>query len=439
MNKFIIIFLTCIAFSYSLKGQCDIRMYDIYTPKNNPVCTYFMCEQSNYWRSYYDSVYISRYPNAVPMEKFGTYYSTRKFNCHGYAWLRVEQGIDRWIGTGWSGEPVDPEKAYINDGSYTLISNPTYPGKVWWGGSGEDHTAVTTSVSGVVISKWNEWPLMKHQTNYSPFGTSNKYQYYKRIMPTISGSAAVCYNSPQNFNATTWLSGMYWEKSSSLINISDPTLSSTQISVPSSSNTGTVRLSIKNSSGEELALYDVAAGAPSLTIIGPSSVPLGSGGSYEAYCSSHFGSVLSSYEWGFSQGGGSGSFWSSGCWGSGSFWSEGYYQISCRVKSTCNVWGPWAFLYTWVYNYSPSSSYPNPVSDMLTIETGSSSNTKAQGSSPTYDIRLYNGQGNIVRHQSNKGGTVQFNVSNLPNGIYYLHIYDGVSSKPEMQQIVVEH
>ena len=32
---------------------------------------------------------------------------------------------------------------------------------------------------------------------------------------------------------------------------------------------------------------------------------------------------------------------------------------------------------------------------------------------------------------------VSFN--SLPNGTYYLHIYDGVSEKPIMQQIVVEH
>jgi hypothetical protein len=33
---------------------------------------------------------------------------------------------------------------------------------------------------------------------------------------------------------------------------------------------------------------------------------------------------------------------------------------------------------------------------------------------------------------------VQFNVSNLPVGIYYLHVYDGVNSKPEIHKIVVE-
>ena len=77
--------------------------------------------------------------------------------------------------------------------------------------------------------------------------------------------------------------------------------------------------------------------------------------------------------------------------------------------------------------------YPNPTSDILTMEIGVES-TKA-----TYDIRLYDGQGNLLRQQKTKGGTVQFNVSALPNGIYYLHVYDGVSDTPEMRQIVVEH
>ena len=34
---------------------------------------------------------------------------------------------------------------------------------------------------------------------------------------------------------------------------------------------------------------------------------------------------------------------------------------------------------------------------------------------------------------------MMFNVSALPNGVYYLHIYDGVNNTPEIQQIMVEH
>ena len=64
---------------------------------------------------------------------------------------------------------------------------------------------------------------------------------------------------------------------------------------------------------------------------------------------------------------------------------------------------------------------------------------KVGGYTPKSPVRLYDGQGNQLRQQTAKGGTVQFNVSNLPYGIYYLHIYDGVNSKPEIQQIMVEH
>ena len=79
--------------------------------------------------------------------------------------------------------------------------------------------------------------------------------------------------------------------------------------------------------------------------------------------------------------------------------------------------------------------YPNPTGDILNIEI-EAENTKTN---PTYHIRLYDGQSILQRQQKTKGGTVQFNVANLPNGTYYLHIYDGVSETPEMRQIVVEH
>ena len=40
---------------------------------------------------------------------------------------------------------------------------------------------------------------------------------------------------------------------------------------------------------------------------------------------------------------------------------------------------------------------------------------------------------------TSKGGSVQFDVSHLHNGTYYLHVYDGVSDKPEIRQIIVKH
>ena len=95
-------------------------------------------------------------------------------------------------------------------------------------------------------------------------------------------------------------------------------------------------------------------------------------------------------------------------------------------------------------------AYPNPASNTLNIEIDQAAYAQAKSleqtttdakqlkQDPAFDIRLYDGQGNIVRRVQNKGGNEQFNVSDLPTGIYYLHVYDGISEKPEMQQIVVE-
>lgn len=56
-----------------------------------------------------------------------------------------------------------------------------------------------------------------------------------------------------------------------------------------------------------------------------------------------------------------------------------------------------------------------------------------------YDIRLFNLQGSLVRAVQSKGEQVSLDVSGLPGGNYFLHIYDGKSDKPLVQQIVIKH
>ena len=87
------------------------------------------------------------------------------------------------------------------------------------------------------------------------------------------------------------------------------------------------------------------------------------------------------------------------------------------------------------------SAYPNLVNDILYIEidAGIAQNLLPFNASLIFDVLLYDWQGNLLRQKKTKGGTVQFNVSNLPDGMYYLHVYDGVNTTPEMIQIVVEH
>jgi len=89
--------------------------------------------------------------------------------------------------------------------------------------------------------------------------------------------------------------------------------------------------------------------------------------------------------------------------------------------------------------------FPNPVDDVLYINLGQQTSTTcsccATNLAPEfiYDIRLIDGMGSIVRRQQQvKTGEVKFNVFNLPEGTYYLHIYDGVNKTPQMHQIVVK-
>lgn len=58
---------------------------------------------------------------------------------------------------------------------------------------------------------------------------------------------------------------------------------------------------------------------------------------------------------------------------------------------------------------------------------------------PVYDIRLYNMQGTRLHQQQARFGKIEFNLSNLPNGIYFLHIYDGLHNMPDIHKIVVKH
>ena len=124
---------------------------------------------------------------------------------------------------------------------------------------------------------------------------------------------------------------------------------------------------------------------------------------------------------------------------SGLIYIYGYAVMSCGEATEPSYWRVY-----YVDGRSPSSSgitvYPNPVNDILTVEIDASvSQGAARSSSPDYDLRLYDRQGNLVQQQKTKGGTVLLHVSNLPNGLYYLHVYDGVNSNPEVFPILVKH
>ncbi len=217
-SKLIVLVLTILYLNfYYIELSVAQTRSDVCTPKGNSVIAYITTENLDNMRAYYDNYYANAYPNAEQIITYDGYSSTRRFNCHGYAWHISDGGSARWIGMG---SPYDnnPEYQYWQDGSYSEVSGYVpYPGKVNWASG--DHSAITTTESGVLISKWNEYPLMKHAWNDSPYGTSN-LKYYK-LNFQISGPSVLC-NSPEAYNLTNTPGGaITWTNSNNTSRVSN--------------------------------------------------------------------------------------------------------------------------------------------------------------------------------------------------------------------------
>ncbi|WP_411275520.1 T9SS type A sorting domain-containing protein [Daejeonella sp.] len=96
--------------------------------------------------------------------------------------------------------------------------------------------------------------------------------------------------------------------------------------------------------------------------------------------------------------------------------------------------------------YAVSNSlvaYPNPASTELNIsnteETAIKDGTPKDGSNPEFLVRLYNEKGNILRSAKNPKGSkgVKLDITDVPNGTYYLHIIKG--KEVVRKQIIIQH
>ncbi len=166
-----------------------------------------------------------------------------------------------------------------------------------------------------------------------------------------------------------------------------------------------------------------------------------------------FAPSATSYQWDVLSSG-SYSFTNSGLTASAYFYDSGYtYTVKTWAYNDCGLSPTVTHEYVFsvsgdCYSSSSSFAYPNPVRDILYIDLDafaelnplkqSSTSSTLISPDPSYDVRLYNVHGNLLRQQKARGGTVEINVSGLLNGIYYLHVYDGVSAQPEVKQIVVQ-
>jgi hypothetical protein len=125
------------------------------------------------------------------------------------------------------------------------------------------------------------------------------------------------------------------------------------------------------------------------------------------------------------------------------------FQISCNSCLPCSSCSSSS------YSLGLTAS-PNPVSDVLSVsfdqetlaqaiarqqQASLSGSSVSSPASVTFDIRLYDSNGVLQRQTNTQGqGTTQLNVSNLPNGIYFLRVYSNLTpSQPEVHRIIIMH
>lgn len=116
--------------------------------------------------------------------------------------------------------------------------------------------------------------------------------------------------------------------------------------------------------------------------------------------------------------------------------------MQCRVVTPCGH-----LIATTSITGSRSFVSPNPVDHTLYVnlselmETEENSIVTARQAVPSnsYELRLFDSQGSLVRNLRMVERQMSINVSNLSNGIYFLHIYKSGIAQPEVHKVIVSH
>jgi hypothetical protein len=440
--------------------QCNPSYYtgsNVYTCNNVAIATTIpSCEWTSAQKATIKSALLAEYASmgitsADILDEASTVY-----NCHAYAWHLTEGNTNKvWINQTDNGN-ANLSKYWGSNACFTLVSTTSYDKIFYYSG---DHSAVkSTVVSGKYESKWGQLPLVRHAPTSVPSAyKGNERRYYMR---NISGPAVVCSGSPATFTVSSApSSGFTWDKSSNLTLVSSSGNSATFSA--SGNGSGCVRILVN---GIEIAQKTVYVGAPVSTDITASCGPETNNKYYGSAAARSTPFVGDQYEWMTDNSG-----WTIiqhpnaddlGIPMNGVQITPPYTSASTilrvRAHNACG-WGTWKQVGTLSgSSYYSMSAYPNPVNSTLNVEVTIDAQAHAQALSqasaqlqaagagsvkqtPTFDIRLYNGRGVLLRQASSQAGTVTFDVSGLPEDTYYLHVYDDTQTRPEIQQVIIRH
>jgi predicted Zn-dependent protease len=133
------------------------------------------------------------------------------------------------------------------------------------------------------------------------------------------------------------------------------------------------------------------------------------------------------------------------------FYTAGSYQLVCRATNSCGQ-GEYTVTGVTVYNASTYSlPYPNPASDVLTVGfnpelvTQAKASLQSQAGGKTIKraflltVKLYDSTGILQRQTTSTGEDITLDVANLENGLYILHVHDGLADEPETHKILISH
>lgn len=128
----------------------------------------------------------------------------------------------------------------------------------------------------------------------------------------------------------------------------------------------------------------------------------------------------------------------------GDYWSipKGSYNVECRIVTQCAH-----LIATTTIGGYRSAVYPNPVDNTLHIDIAEPQETENAATissqqkvlSSSYELRLFNFQGNLVRNLRVTERQVSIDVSGLPEGNYFLHIIRAGSTEPEVHKVIISH
>jgi len=336
---------------------------------------------------------------------------------------------------------------FLTQYTVTVQSEDTNKGTVAGGGTCISGGYVSVSASPNSGYTFDGWYLngskISGSTPYNFFAsaTCTIIAKFNPLPPVITGPYLICNGSSHNYSVSGAPPGFTWSNSANLT----LTGSGTTVSVTATA-VGPGSVSIKNNLGVTVASWGITVTEPRILdanthVSGQPSIFYAINDCFTP--TSYFWSVYPS------------DFYSTysltpfGNYASVIFNNPGSYTVMVTMVGgavnfvTCSTI---ANVGRGGGTVSPFTIYPNPVNDILYIDVDQQAiiDSQSTGSSvnknPICEFRLYSMTGAMVLQTTSGNSRVQLNVSSFPNGMYYLHLYDNVTSgNPEIKAVIIKH